>query len=374
MKLERMVPTVTSPGGNGTRSAVGRAIAAVLLAGSALVATGCFEEPVREELTLSFTSDGKLVARWRIRLTVPEGDASNEALEDRLADLDRALAGGWHPWLRRFDQLDGPDEGASWRRQEGRLTEFERWEILDDPAAITSLFAGSSVAAFWEPSPSGTEVAFYPGSSSATREERERVESALEQFTVSVAGYLEAGNALWAYLERHPRRRRACFAALFDLEEAGSGDGGLQLEETGLVEALSDRMGDLLGVLVLRPGEAVSLDELSRRVYDPLPLDVVIEPPRRPRSVEGFLRGEDGRLRSPRLGIWAAFTSLEGRWLAPDPALAFLRHERSDGERPFPLADFLARPARHARAPAAFEVHDALRKALQPLPAYRVAW
>ncbi len=76
------------------------------------------------------------------------------------------------------------------------------------------------------------------------------------------------------------------------------------------------------------------------------------------------------------LSMWEAMTRLVGRWLAPDPLVAVVRHELCEtckGE--FPLGTFLEQPRSAATAmPSARDLNAAIERQLQPAPAYRLRW
>jgi len=128
-------------------------------------------------------------------------------------------------------------------------------------------------------------------SARASREQRERVAAALAAWSQAISDYLASGARLWRYLDEHPERARPCLADLMSSlildgtrQQAGEPTAG----ERALVEAVDDAREAVAAVLAVPEGEAETLDELSRLVYDPFPARVTVVLPGPPLEVEGF--------------------------------------------------------------------------------------
>jgi hypothetical protein len=155
--------------------------------------------------------------------------------------------------------------------------------------------------------------------------------------------------------------------------------------EAVLVEAVEQGMESVSQALLVGAGEAYSLDEKSRRVYDPFPAGVTIRVPGDVVDTEGFAAAatvpasagqpRTNELRVHELGLWSALRRLEGTWVAPDPLLAAVAHDlRGDREREFDLDSWLSRERRAEDTPAPAEIRRRLEEQLEPVALYRVVW
>ncbi|MFP5284558.1 MAG: hypothetical protein ACLGI9_02355, partial [Thermoanaerobaculia bacterium] len=200
-----------------------------------------------------------------------------------------------------------------------------------------------------------------------------------EEWSGHVAEYLAATGGLYAWLEDNPGRVRACFRELFReltiVEEAEAAEDELSAEEMKRVERVGNAMEKVLDVLLIPKGQDRSLDELSHLVYDPFPAPLSIQLPEEPLEVEGFEKsGQEEKVwtvDSP--GLWTALQSLEGRWIAPDPAMIYVAH-RGDGE--LDLDELVETPRRFSQPlPNSLEVRRAIEERLKPAsPVYRAVW
>jgi hypothetical protein len=150
--------------------------------------------------------------------------------------------------------------------------------------------------------------------------------------------------------------------------------GELEAEEQELVERLEETMEGVFAVLLVAPGDAESLDELSHLVYDPFPARLTVRLPAPAAEVEGFVPAGDGALTVPGLGLWPALAALEGRWLTPDPLLLYVALRGKGDEAALDLDALLARERRAGPAPDAGEVQSAIEEGLLPASLYRAVW
>ncbi len=337
-----------------------------------LTLLACFDlrPPVEERLLLSLLPDGSLRARLIVELRHPEGKRASSNLGRRVRQREDELLDGWDAWSRRFGDAGGAIENFLWQKEEGRLVYLERNLVLDDPGELTEVLADTPIHAVYRLEDGVAELALYPGSPGrATRRERREVERALESWSALLAAYTEAAAELYEHLELRPDRALPCFGNLF---ESDDDYGELTPEEDRLLEAVGDATSEILDVLDVDAERAYSLDELSRKVHDPFPARFAVELPAPPAEVEGFRRDGD-RWAVPGLSLWSAFELAGGAWLAPDPLIAWVAHQRAAPDDPFDVAAFAARE-RSARAAGALEVRDALADALTPADVYRLTW
>jgi hypothetical protein len=343
--------------------------------------TSCFEAPVREDLRLRFLPNGAVVATSTVRVSDPEG--SNPALARRLAEARQALLEGSDPWEARFAAASPGAERFSWEKRLGTLSVASRSALIAEPQGLEAFFRDTSLGVSYtvDPDRGTAELSIVPGASArATRRQREEMENTLDAWTGDIAEYLRAGADLYAYLGERPERARACIGTLFAerlSERDAKSLSELNPEEKRKVERLDATLRKVVAVLDVPDGAAYSPDEVSHLVYDPFPARLTLKLPAKPQGVEGFLKADDDAFTVASPGLWAALSSLEGRWLSPDPVLVYVESTRQGEEGAFDLAAFLAKPRRSAPArllPSAHEVRAEIESRLKPAPLYRMAW
>lgn len=351
------------------RAALAAALFLVSFAGS------CLAPPVAERLTLELLPGGQVRATARVELAAEEGD--NPHVAARLREWRQSLLGGYDPWAQRFERLRPAEERFAWSKKAGNLVAAERSALLADPGALTELFADTPVTVSFTRQPGGAELAFYPGAASrATRAERRTVETMLAAWSASLAKYLRAMAALHAATAADPTRERLCLTAMFgDADEAKQAE--LREDEQRLVTAADEASSDIFDVLPVASGEAYSLEELSRRVYDPFPADLEVRIVGEVVATEGFVAGEPGALTVPGLSLWRALIALGARWPALAPfAQAATSAAVDEDEVPLDVdvEALAAGLARSEPAPDEGGLRRALGELLAPAPVYRVAW
>jgi hypothetical protein len=121
------------------------------------------------------------------------------------------------------------------------------------------------------------------------------------------------------------------------------------------------------------PGDAYSLNELSRLASDPLPMRLTVTVPGPIVEIEGFEVHESYVERRP-VDLWRALLDLEGRWLEPDLVTALLAPLPADHKpEPDPVV-FAAIPRWAGTPPSAGEVEAAVAAELIPPGVHRVRW
>jgi hypothetical protein len=342
-----------------------------------LLLAGCFEEPVSRRLSLCFVGRDAVLVSAVTTLAPAAPAEGNPALARRLVEERRTLEEGRDEWRSRFAALEASATRFVLEEEDGEIVSAER-RAPADPARLGAFFADTGIAAGFTAREGEAELQLVPGPSArATREQREHVAAALASWSKAIAAYLASGARLWRYLDEHPERARACLADLMGAvagSEARQQAGEPTAEERALVEAVDEAREAVAAVLTVPEGEAETLDELSRLVYDPFPARVTVVLPEPPLEVEGFaVRG--AVLEIGGLGLWAALERLEGRWLAPDPLLPTLRAMRGPEPERFDFDSFLAAPRRAVDpVPDALAVRRAIEEGLRPAPVYRVIW
>jgi len=343
-----------------------------------LLLTSCFDPPVREDLQLRFLPNGLVVATRTIRIEDPE--QSNPALARRLAETRQSILEGSDPWSARFGAVKAGAERSSWEKRLGVLSSASHSAVLTEPRDLEELFRDTSLSVSYSVDPERgiAELAIVPGPSTrASGRQREEMAKTLDAWTGDLADYLREVQKLYAYLDDRPERARPCFAALFLGPKSDPGAAEkLTAGEERILERLDDPMGRLLKVLAIPDDGAWSPDEVSHLVYDPFPARLTLKLPAPPLEVEGFQRGAEGALTVRSLGLWETLRSLEGKWISPDPLLAFVDGSRGKNQE-VDLDAFLQKPRKVTPAhllPSAQEIRLGVEGRLRPEPLYRVAW
>ena len=396
-------------------------------------------QPAEDGAVEPADADGyvRLEAKVSIRRhQIPEGNA---LIERRLNDRTEALMNGYDVWHLRFDRLYEPlADGAEWERAGRELTSYRRWALVGDPdAELQEFFANTPIRpslAVWDnerrepddrrPPPQTVSLELvFDGGTQATSGETGTVERGLRGFAVDAARYHRRVAELWRYMDENPGRRFECLRGLFgaargdELQESGliaparelvpsavlpaspdppSGPSEpsaastdsptaqpvLRDLELELIERLLEAGEPLLEIFEVPDDDAFTLQELSRRVFDPFPGVITAVPDGPVVEAVGFAEAGDGWT-IPSLDLWRAFRTLDGRFVSPDPLLFLLDTDGDDfgcdeqddackdRERVFA---FLERGAFDARPGSSIAIRRALETELQPLDVYRLTW
>lgn len=347
-----------------------------------LGADGCFEDPVREDLHVELTARGG--ARLHLTTSIATLDptdptSANRLLADRLASERLRLLAGEDEWSRRFGRLEAASDRLVLHRQTGTLVEVERLADVDAAGDLERFFEDTLVQATYTEDDRWAELALYPLAAGRTsRRERRLLERAMDDWTGALETYFRATGTLYAHLEANPGRARACFSVLLEdvLPDGQAGDRETVLtdRERALVEAVEEAMVRAWDVLLVPADEAYSINELSRRAFDPFPARLTVSIPGTPIETEGFVLADDGTLAVPGVTLWDALRSLTGVWLAPDPLQILV------GESLSPTGsvnlDTVASAERRVALPPplADEIRAGIEERLAPAPVYRVIW
>src|SRR6185369_11565282 len=340
--------------------------------------TSCFEPPVDETVALRFLPDGGVVVTANVELSGGDS-ASTPALNRRLAEVRRALLEGSDPWSRRFAEIHPPLEKSSWEKQLGEVQKQTHSGALAEPRDLAAFFGDTSLNVSYEIKEGIAELVIAPGAPSrASSRQREMTKKTLDTWSKMVARYFSAGEALYRYLDEHPERARACLGALY-ADQLSDTDKERLPEVTDpekeRIETIQAAMQEVWSILNVPKGEDHTPDELSHLVYDPFPGRLTVRLPGPPVAPpEGFASAADGTLTAAGPGLWQALRSLQGRWLAPDPILIYIDHQRRTPNEPLDLAALLRQPRHAEPAPDATEVRLAIEERLLPAAVYRVAW
>lgn len=425
-------------------AAIRRALPGAIVAALAIALAGCTDDPVAETLHLEFFPPSteerepaedavveptdtsgyvKLEAKVAIRRhKVPEGSAP---IERRLNDRTEALMNGYDVWHLRFDRLYEPvADGAEWERAGRELTSYRRWALVGNPdAELQEFFANTPIRpslVVWDnerpeldqqrPPPRTVSLEFvFDGGTQATAGESDTVERGLRGFAADVARYQRRVAALWRYMDENPGRRFECLRALFgaargdELPESRlvtpprelapsttpptpaerAGDRPVLRDlEIELIERIVEAGEPLLEIFEVPEDDAFTLQELSRRVFDPFPAAITAVPDGPVVEAVGFAESGDGWT-IPSLDLWRAYRSQDGRFVSPDPLIFLLDTDGNDfgcEERDDACKDrervfaFLESGAFVARPGSSNLIRQALEAELRPIDVYRLTW
>lgn len=345
---------------------------ALLVAGCCLALAGCFEEPVREHLHLSLLGPGGVVVTVIQEVAEPELGRSNPTLARRMDEARRTIEDGSDSWGQRFAALQPLAEHRSIERVDGRLRRSVRsaaFASFDDGAR---LLEADGLGGSLEVAGGTAELQLFPtGGSRATAVQRQKVERLLNTWSEALAAYLAATVELYRHLEGRPDRAVPCLAHVFGTRAEDAGP--LTADEELLVGRVTETVERVAEALLIADGEAFSLNELSRLVYDPFPARLTLSVQGRVLGTAGLV-ATGGAFERPAIDAWNALRSLEGRWLAPDLVTALaapLPEERQPEPDP---AAFAALPRYIGSPPSPVEVESALLSELVAVPAIGLRW
>ncbi len=238
------------------------------IVGLCLPLLACYEEPVRDHLHIVF-SPGPAIIVTAIRDIAPPAAAGDNPIgrgaNGRGPQRSRLGLGPLEPEL--LPRLDAIADRSTIERHDGQPRRGIHSALLDSFRPVERLLGNEGLGAFYDENggsansnstPSGP--ARPPGSNGPC------VEHALNDWSHEVAAYLEATAALYAHLDRAPDRAALCFGYIFDEDQESLGP--LGKTEGELVAAVIDAMERVAAVLRIDKGQAYSLNELSRLVYD----------------------------------------------------------------------------------------------------------
>ncbi len=259
-----------------------------LIVMSCLPLFGCFEDPIREHVHLSLRGSGATIVTVVQEVADPRMAQNNAELADRMEETRITIESSLDLWSRRFALQQPLAEQQSIQRVEGKLrrsvhsavlTSFEdALEMVEADGLTGGLVVAGGIA----------EVSFFPtGGSRATYTQRQEAERLLAEWSETLTEYFESVIDLYSYLESRPDRAVPCFAHIFDKHDGVAASGPLEAEEEELVRSVKDALDSVVLALLVPDGEAFSMNELTRLVYDPFPARLTM-------SVDGHALKSEG--------------------------------------------------------------------------------
>jgi hypothetical protein len=349
-----------------------QALRAAVAVAASLATCACFEDPIREHLHLTLLGGEVVVITATQDVAPPDVAGPNQPLADRLDEARVEIERGWDRWRPLFDELEPAAERSTLERVDGLARRAQYSAVVPSFEPVERFLGSAGMAAVLAGDRDLLDLQLVlSGSPPATWSEREEVERRLDEWSRTVAEYLAAASALYEHLDRHPDRAVPCLSQLFDSHDEGSGPLGDDEEE--LLLGLKQQIESVSEVLLVGAEDSYSLNELSRRAFDPFPTRLTVAVIGETVAADGFLE-RDGYLERPAVDLWNALLALEGRWIAPDLVTTMVAPVPGDLQPdPDPVA-FAARARRYGPAPRPDEVATALRAELVPLDLHRVRW
>ena len=237
-----------------------------------LLLSGCFEPPVREDVAFRFDEKGGVEVVVTTRLGPEESYKANAGALRRIVEAREAARCGDDPFTRQLERLSPTAFRRTLSSSEGALRESVRTAAFSDARALEHVFEGAPLYLAVARSGNEMRLEILPGSGGrATTAERLEVNRELDRFSAAAAGYLNALAELWAWIDEHPGEERLVVGALLGVDVPKPAGWVRDEREEALGDAVLDAMSKVHEFFLLEGGRAESLDELSRKAYDPFP-------------------------------------------------------------------------------------------------------
>ena len=415
-------------------------VAALLLA--ALVA--CTDDPVSETLTLEFFPEAENQPNPAEDVTAALADTAgyvrieaqveirrhmipkeNSLIARRVNDRSEALMNEYDPWHIRFDRVFEPvADGAEWQRAGRELTSYRRWTLAADPdTALQDFFVDTPLRPVFEvrdnerrrpeqtrpPTRTVTLAFVFAGGTRATAGESDAAYRGFRSFAADAARYQRRVAALWEYMDENPDRRFETLRGLFagaegeelpksqlivqprqlappaapqSIRRGSASLPSLRDLEIELIERVVAAGEPLVSIFEVPKDDALTLQELSRRVFDPFPGVLTAKPDGTVVEAVGFVESGEG-YSIPSLDLWNAHKALNGLFVSPDPLVFLLETQNDDFgceeeddacRNSARVSAFLQSGPLTATPGSATLIQQVLEAELRPLDEYRLVW
>lgn len=311
------------------------------VAAALLLAAACTRRPA-DELTIELSRDDDQVI------------VTAESALDSTAVREAALA-GVDPWGVRLGHVNAEFERTTFERTRGTLDRVVH-TIRIPRRDLQQVFSDTSITVHVTSADSFGELTFYPGTSTrASREQQEHFNAALARWSAAAARYYDAVHRLYNYMDANPDR-------VLDLYEAILAPADVLLpalfeEEQPYVDQLLRTMDEVAARMDEEERDALLYAEEADKIFNPFPARVTVTVP-----------GDTKPLVIEPIDLLEKVKTLEGRWISPDPLVAFLRDQKV-------TADDLARmPRRSTSSVRASDVEAALREQFSRPETYSIRW
>jgi hypothetical protein len=306
-----------------------------------VLAAACTRRPA-DELTIDFSRDDD-----RIIVTA-------ESALETTAERDAAIA-GVDPWAVRLGRVNADFERTTFEKTRGTLDRVVH-SIRIPRRDLQQVFSDTSITVHLTTADSTSELTFYPATSTrASREQQEHFNAALARWSAAVARYYDAVHRLYGYMDATPDRVHALYEAI--LAPADVVLPALFEEEQPYVDQLLRTMDELAARMDEEERDALLYAEEADLLFNPFPAKVTVNVP-----------GDVKPLVIEPIDLYEKIKVLEGRWISPDPLLAFLREETVTA------GDLARAPRRSTLNVRASDIEAALREQFSRPETYSIRW
>jgi len=331
-----------------------------------LAAAGCARGPVTEDVSIEIAkgSDTAVVTAE----TYFDLAAKNEEAMSRIESARAAAISGTDPWSYRFGRVTPEVDTVTFRRNRGSLESVIR-SVRIPSTDLQQVFSDTNITVHVLHGAGWSELSFYPGTTNrATRQQQLELNTALTEWSTSVARYYTAIDHLYTYVNANPQRAQYLFAFLLSEKGPDEAEPVVLEEEQPFVDAVGAAMEEIASKMDSDQGRADTFSEEADLVYNPFPARMSITVPGDIISSEGFTRTKEGATVVEPVNLYGALTALEGRWISPDPLVALIREEQPTSTQ---LASM---PRRSTPFVPATDVADAIKEKLVRPKTYTVRW
>ncbi|MGZ8710716.1 MAG: hypothetical protein ACXW28_10880 [Thermoanaerobaculia bacterium] len=332
-----------------------------------LLTTACgIRPPIRHALSIE-PAEGGAHATLTLVTELETDGSESAAVKARVNQARADIVDGRDAWTQRFAGIQAERERITLDRVRGVLERAERSATIET-SQLQRFFADTGITLSISRRDGWSELDLYPPASTrATRQQRERVLRALSTWSRDAVAYFRAVDGMYAYINVHPHRADAMFAALFD------NDAVVTEEEEAFAAGVSKAMEKIIQHMDAAEGDTFTLDEEFDLVFNPLPAEISVRTPTPIDHIEGFEQQDERSAVIRRRGIFDAIRALEGRWISPDPLAILLRSEY-DKKDPPPPAELAAVPRRSDPSVTSEEVSAEFGRYFAPQQTYRLRW
>lgn len=313
----------------------------MVVAAALLLATACTRRPA-DEVTIDFTRDDDQVI-----VTAESALRSNTARDAAIAGVD--------PWAVRLGRLNAEFERTTFEKTRGTLDRVVH-TIRIPRRDLQQVFSDTSITVSVTSADSIGELTFYPGTSTrASREQQEHFNTALTRWSGAVARYYDAVHRLYSYMDANPDRVYALYEAILAPDDILLP--ALFEEEQPYVDQLLRTMDELAARMDEEERDALLYAEEADLIFNPFPAKVTVNVP-----------GDVKSLVIEPIDLYEKIKTLEGRWISPDPLLAFMREET------LTAADLARLPRKSTFGVRASDIEAALREQFSRPETYSIRW
>jgi len=329
-----------------------------------LLAAACAQPPVQDEITIDVAGDGSVAVTAQTRFELDPKSPNERA---RVENARTAAMSATDPWAARFARITPETETQSFQKQRGALERVTR-SVRIRPEELQQVFSDTNITVNVVNGDGWRELAFYPGASGrASRDQHARFNTALHEWSTSIARYYAAIHQLYSYMDRNPQRAQYMFASLLDEKGVDGLVPALAEEEQPLVDHVLAAMDEIATRMDEQEGRATTFSEDADMIFNPFPARMIVRVPGEVLAHDGFTKSNDALVIEP-VDLFTAVSTLEGEWVAPDPLAALLKDDAPSSTQ------LAAIDRKSSLSVTASEIADGLRKQLSRSSSYVVRW